>query len=141
VARKIICPTCGAENVDWVSRCGQCNWLLPRRRERFGLTIILGIIGIGFFISLAAVVPQPQFFGLLAVPIIGLALSWKWKLAGGILLIIGGFLPYVGIMLIPAIGTDPFLGLVGIIVAIFITVPLLTCGILYILMGIRNRRR
>ena len=67
----------------------------------------------------------------MAVPVVGLSLCWKWQLAGGILLVIGSFLPQVGIMSIPDVGRDPFL-VIGLgLTTLFITFPLVLSDIMF----------
>ena len=119
-----------------------------KRRPKFWLSFGPGIIGAGFFGFLAFAFiefleqsqSQPQLFALLIVPVVGLILSWRWPLASGILLVVGGFTPYIGIMFITNVGNDPMLGFFVIAIAIFVSVPLLISGILFILKGIGKRR-
>jgi predicted RNA-binding Zn-ribbon protein involved in translation (DUF1610 family) len=145
--RKIVCPKCGTENLSWQSRCQSCGAELhpderaiPKFEARgagFWVTFLLGLVGTGFFGGLtyaAMAFPEqgePIFLLLVAVPVVGLSLCWKWQLAGGILLVIGSFLPQVGIMSIPDVGRDPFL-VIGLgLTTLFITFPLVLSDIMF----------
>jgi hypothetical protein len=140
--RKAICPKCGAENLSWRSLCQQCGEELHKnegklpnvRRPRavFWFPFLSGLIGTGLFGGLIALAtlfaPQDRYLlSLIAIPLIGLGLGWKWPLAGGVLLILASLA--VIIFMITAGATD----VLGIGVTLLIFIPLLTSGILYIM--------
>ena len=138
---KIICPKCGTQNNNWLSRCEKCGGKFHKNQNEipnfeprgaaFWMAFILGIVGSGFLGYLAFWDSLDYwFFGLLLVSLIGLILCWKWPLVAGITLIIAGILPIiVGLAMSSSsdIGFLPGLVMLGISV-----IPLLVSGIIFI---------
>ena len=97
--RKIICPKCGAENLAWRSRCVQCGEELHKDEGKIPkfssdgaiwLPYLLGLLGTGILFSVlsfgVSLGEHSYVFILMAAPLLGLSIGWKWPLAGGILL-------------------------------------------------------
>lgn len=140
--RKLNCPKCGTENFSWRKRCQQCGEELhkderktpkfERRGAEFWFPFIMGLIGstiFGFllFFSITFVPQQKYLLFLVAFPVVGLSLSWKWPLVGGILLIITSLLILI-FMIIAGITSS----LLGIIFTILMFIPILISGIIFI---------
>ncbi|MFH1381416.1 MAG: hypothetical protein ABIH70_00795 [Chloroflexota bacterium] len=141
--RKTTCPGCGAENLAWRFRCEQCgeelhkDWVIPKLRSNNGtllLPYLSGLLGTGvlaFVLLLAAGLgAQAYLLGLLAAPLLGLGLGWKWPLAGGVLLIIGSISA-----LILMVTADAWRNVLGLIVLAMTFLPLLASGILFVMAG------
>jgi len=153
--RKVACPKCGAENLAWRSNCSACGETLhPDERKiptfetrgvGFWIALICGMIGtVAFAFFTVEVVSYSwqysYFIGLLAVPVISLALCWKWPLATGVIFVISCFLPPAGLWMMVVIdpGESLFMAF-GMLFALFLmSAPLLLSGILFITAGRRS---
>ena len=73
--------------------------------------------------------PQDIYYlGLLALPFLGLGISWKWPLVGGILMILVSLM-----VLIFMIFSGAMIEPLGIALTLLMFMPILASGILFIL--------
>jgi hypothetical protein len=144
--RKITCPKCGAENLSWRSNCDRCgeklhkNEVLPkfeRRGAGFWIAFVSGSIGLAVLVMLVLLAAGLSgYFSidlilLLAFPILGLALCWKWPRIAAVLLIIGGLIPII-IVLVSGAGGD----VMGyLLLLIGIALPLASSGVIFFILG------
>ena len=115
--RIMQCPHCGAENYSWRSRCQSCNTLLHEEDIRLDIgkfhswdslevtAVISGVIGavvlvlFTLFIMAFASGRITDLLAWLVVTLTGIfalvcvVIAWKWRLVGGILLIVIGLVP------------------------------------------------
>lgn len=147
--RKITCPKCGLENLSWRSRCENCGENLhtderkvPKFEGRgtgFWIALLAGIAGLAFLSGLAFLaIAFSGYFPvevmiMLAFPVLGLVLCWKWPRIAGVVLIIGGILPIVLIVLDAGFDSDAITGYLFLLLGI--AIPLVVSGILFMMMG------
>ena len=147
--RETFCPKCGTENLAWRSRCEQCGEDLHKDERKvpkfegrgagFWFAFLAGIAGLAFLSGLAffAVALSGYFpvdiIAMLAVPVLGLVLCWKWPRIAGVVLIIGGILPVVLIAIDAGFDSDAAVGYVFLLVGI--AVPLVCSGIMFLMRG------
>ena len=147
--RKILCPQCGADNLSWRSRCEKYGEDLHKDERKvpkfegrgtgFWIAFLAGIAGLVFLSGLVvfAVALSGYFsvgvIAILAVPVLGLVLCWKWPRIAGIVLIIGGILPGVLIAMDAGFDSDAAVGYVFLLVGI--AVPLIGSGIMFLMGG------
>ena len=141
----ITCPKCGKENPSWRSRCEQCGEdlhknevELPKFKRRgcgFGIAFISGVVGLLILSFLSVLVMgwsgrfyfSIGFLVILAPPVLGLVLCWKWPRIAGVLLIVGGIL--LPVRMIIAVGFTSDL-----VYFIPIILPLVISGVMFIRM-------
>lgn len=144
--RKIICPKCGAENISWRSRCDKCgeelhtNEALPKFEPRgagFWIAFIVGVFGLLVLtlLSLLAAGLSGYFpieiMLMLAFPVLGLILCWKWPKIAGVALIIGGLLPTI--LILSEGGSGSVVGYLFLLLGI--ALPLVGSGIIFLMLG------
>lgn len=117
--RTMICPQCRAENLSWRSRCQTCNTLLheeevkikPPRGVLWWIAFIISLVYalLFFFVMvvmggiwwleylLSASIPDFLPVVLTVLAFGSVVVAWKWRLAGGILLVVIGLLLVVGL--------------------------------------------
>ena len=115
--RIMQCPHCGAENYSWRSRCQTCDALLHEEDNNINIVnfhswdplkltaSISGVIGavvlvlFTLFIMAFASGRITDLLAWLVVTLTGIfalvcvVIAWKWRLVGGILLIVIGLVP------------------------------------------------
>lgn len=145
--RKITCPKCGAENLNWRSRCEKCGGELhqderkiPKFETRgvgFWFAFFLGIVGLVclwglvlFSFALSGYFPL-QTVVMLMPPVLGLVLCWKWPRIASIVLIIGGILPLVFLALDVGFDSEAITGYVYFLIGI--AMPLIGSGVLFLM--------
>lgn len=140
--RKIYCIKCGAENLAWKTRCVKCGAELYRGEHKvpgfekrgagFWAAVVIGAIAVGIWGWVGTGMGGVLFLALMVVPIASLAVCWKWQKIAGTGLIVSAFLPFIGVRAIPGVNSDPFLAFGYIMIAVIITGPLLTAGIIFL---------
>ena len=111
----------------------------------FWSAFLAGLIGLVFFtwFGVALTFGYPVISPFIIIPWVGLVITWRSKLYGGmgIILTIASFLPYLVINIVVDINPQEALG--GIMARMFaipfITLPLLSSGILFILFWRKER--
>lgn len=142
--RKVTCPKCGTENLNWRFRCEKCGEELHKNERRvpkfenkgagFWVAFILGLAGLVFLIGLSLFATgftgkfPPYLLAVIAVPVLGLVLCWKWLKIAGIILITGGILWPVLIIIESGFTF-------GLFIFIPITLPLVTSGVMFFALG------
>jgi hypothetical protein len=138
------CPKCGAENLSWRYRCLECGEILHPEYDKMPsfenskpailLPFLLGLLGtvvVALFVIFAHV--SLYLYCLLAVPVAGLVICWKWPRVGGVLLVLTGLTPIVmgliGVILSP--NFDTLFAIVLLILGV-IALPILASGIFLI---------
>jgi hypothetical protein len=148
--RKLYCTKCGAENLNWKSRCEKCGEELhkgerqitefEKRGGGFWFAFLLGMMGFVFLIGISIFaialssgdIPVSLVASIL-VPAAGLVISFKWQKIAGILLGIGGILPVLMIWADSGFTADALVGNMFLILSI--SVPLLASGAMFFLRG------
>jgi len=142
VRRTLICPKCGADNLGWRSRCLECGEKLHPEDDKLPsfessnavtfLPFIIGFLGTGalaFLVILNYGLSSggiPIFvYGLLAVPVAGLVLCWKWPRVGGVLLILASLFPIAGMLVAGIQSRD----IPSMLIWLGLALPLLASGI------------
>ena len=150
--RTIKCPRCGTENISWRSRCNKCGENLhknetglPKFEKRgagFWIAFIVGVVGLSFesfvyffdfYLSGYSHLPVAVIV-MLAFPVLGLVLCWKWPGIAGIAFLIGGILPTILTLVVTlAEGSSQDLG--GYLLLLGMAVPLIISGIIFFMIG------
>ncbi len=160
--RTMMCPECGFRNSGWPSRCQNCGANLPkdeitgavRGKEKdssqrgclFWSAFFAGVAGSGFSTLFGAlfVAKWLFFLPLIIVPWVGLVLAWRWPLIGGliggVILAVAGYLPIYTLMILTRVDPPEALGAamaLGLVLP-FITLPLVSSGVLMVSSGVLN---
>ena len=109
----------------------------------FWSAFLAGLVGAVFFtgFGVALIFGYPVILPFIVVPWVGLAIAWRQKLYGGMIVTLASFLPYLVINVVVDINPQESLGgvMASIIAIPFITLPLLSSGILFILLWRKER--
>lgn len=149
----IKCPKCGTENLRWRAACTNCGERLHKEddkikiSDRDGLGSILifvpAFIAACFFSFFVVVVAKgyPFLWAFLPVPWIVLGVAGRWKLIGGILLVLQNVVPWVAISIIMNINSGEALSAAMIFPFLVVLYhgPLLTSGIILIVLGLKKQ--
>ena len=147
--RTMICPKCGAENLSWRSRCLECGEKMHPEDDKLPsvkssnpvifLPFIVSLLGTGalvFIVMFAYYLSSKSipalFYGLLAVPLAGMVICWKWPRVAGVLLIITSMFPITLMLVGGAWEITEILMFPG-----FTTLPLLASGIFLIILSVK----
>ncbi len=157
--RTTMCLKCGFINSGSQSYCQNCGVNIPKdeiigevRRAEKGTSkrgcllksaFSTGIAGSVFSTLFGAFLAEWLFYlPLFIVPWVGLVLTWRWPLIGGVILAVAGFLPIVALMNLTRIDPNEALGaaLALMFVLPLITLPLVSSGILNIVRWYKGRK-